>query len=184
RMTKVIKGEFEKLEDVKERSVSHEVDDDIGYNPSDVAFIEWLRGDDEVELADEESFNSDSEDDVADVFMIDTNIFDYETPLSLEDSELKEEALRNKAIEEGLIKEEDDDESFEEREELCEVHKLLVCNIRRFEMIKYSFGQDEEYVAIKEDEYDDLARTSEDACPTYQEIFRMMDEGWIITRVE
>ncbi|GJW68057.1 hypothetical protein Tco_0122481 [Tanacetum coccineum] len=28
-----------------------------------------------------------------------------------------------------------------------------------FEMIKYSFGQDEEYVAIKEDEYDDLART-------------------------
>ncbi|GJT15938.1 hypothetical protein Tco_0874644 [Tanacetum coccineum] len=71
-----------------------------------------------------------------------------------------------------------------EREELCEIHEFPVCNIRRFEMIKYSFGQDEEYVAIKEDEYDDLERTSEDACRAYQEIFRMMDEGWMITRVE
>ncbi|GKG46255.1 hypothetical protein Tco_0501101, partial [Tanacetum coccineum] len=37
-------------------------------------------------------------------------------------------------------------------------------------MIKYSFGQDEEYVAIKEDEYDDLGRTNDDACQAYQEI--------------
>ncbi|GJY48446.1 hypothetical protein Tco_0438402 [Tanacetum coccineum] len=44
-------------------------------------------------------------------------------------------------------------------------------------MIKYSFGQDEEYVAIKEDEYKDLTSTSKDACRAYQEIFRMMDEG-------
>ncbi|GKB28350.1 hypothetical protein Tco_0867751, partial [Tanacetum coccineum] len=29
---------------------------------------------------------------------------------------------------------------------------LLVCNVRRFEMIKYSFGDDEEYVAVKEDD--------------------------------
>ncbi|GJW66683.1 hypothetical protein Tco_0121107 [Tanacetum coccineum] len=41
----------------------------------------------------------------------------------------------------------------DERYELCgnETHELLVCNIRRFEMIKYSFEQDEEYVAVKED---------------------------------
>ncbi|GKE73632.1 hypothetical protein Tco_1535673 [Tanacetum coccineum] len=44
-------------------------------------------------------------------------------------------------------------------------------------MIKYSFGQDEEYVAIKEDEYKDLMSTRKDACRAYQEIFRMMDEG-------
>ncbi|GJR17862.1 hypothetical protein Tco_0966389 [Tanacetum coccineum] len=43
-----------------------------------------------------------------------------------------------------------------------------VCKIRRFEMIKYSFGQEEEYVAIKEYEYDDLTRTNEDACHAYQ----------------
>ncbi|GKA02414.1 hypothetical protein Tco_0675079 [Tanacetum coccineum] len=42
----------------------------------------------------------------------------------------------------------------------------------------------EEYVVVKEDEYDDLARTSDDACRAYQEIFRMMDEGWMVTRAE
>ncbi|GJW95282.1 hypothetical protein Tco_0174954 [Tanacetum coccineum] len=92
--------------------------------------------------------------------------------------ELKDEALRNKAIMKGSIKDGDDEE------ELCEVHEPSVCTIQRFEMIKYSFGQGEEYVAIKEDEYDDLARTSNNACRTYQEIFRMMDEGWMVTRAE
>ncbi|GKA41650.1 hypothetical protein Tco_0734310 [Tanacetum coccineum] len=43
-----------------------ETDDDVG-------------GDDEVELTDEES--SDDEDEIAEVFRIDTNIFDYETPI-------------------------------------------------------------------------------------------------------
>ncbi|GKF72579.1 hypothetical protein Tco_0208693, partial [Tanacetum coccineum] len=46
-------------------------------------------------------------------------------------------------------------------------------------MIKYSSGQDEEYVTVKEDEYEDLTSTSEDACRAYQEIFCMMDEGWM-----
>ncbi|GKE55713.1 hypothetical protein Tco_1494898 [Tanacetum coccineum] len=73
------------------------------------------------------------------------------------------------------------DHEVDERQEICsnETHELPVCTIRRFEMIKYSFGQDEEYVAVKEDEYKDLTSTSEDACRTYQEIFRMMDEGWM-----
>ncbi|GJV69192.1 VIER F-box protein 2 [Tanacetum coccineum] len=314
RMTKVIKGEFEKLEDLNdkdvlliggtslevfnkefnrmsgmdndlftykvevanipcdsnkdddsEQRVSHEADDDMGYDPSDI------RGDDGVELTDEEFY--DNEDEVAKVFRIDTNIFNFETPMckafkefnyllqidpdlltkdtggfktyeeykdywiyewnrdvpwvdekpwtdtgvwteptpvkhyckpfnyktgcsewptcswrndgfcnggnlpgayiirnslhyqdyewyeALKDSELKEDALRNKVIMEGLIDDDNDDES-------------------RFEMI-YSFEQDDEYVAVKEDEYDDLARTSDDACRAYQEIFRMMDEGWM-----
>ncbi|GKB70283.1 hypothetical protein Tco_0931695 [Tanacetum coccineum] len=43
----------------------------------------------------------------------------------------------------------------------------------------YSFGQDEEYVAVKGDEYEYLTSTSEDACRAYQEIFRMMDERWM-----
>ncbi|GJY21250.1 hypothetical protein Tco_0393816 [Tanacetum coccineum] len=58
---------------------------------------------------------------------------DYEWYEALENSELKDEALRNKAIMEGFIKDDDDESS-------------------------------EEYVAIKEDEYDDLARTSINAC--------------------
>nr|GEU91140.1 hypothetical protein [Tanacetum cinerariifolium] len=126
---------------------------------------------------------------------------DFEWYEALTDSELKEEALRNKAIMEGLINEDDessdegckswdnfkntnsdrDERNYEnkheedERHELCgdETHELPVCNIRRFEVIKYSFGDDEKYVAIKEDEYDDLMDTSKDACRPYQEIFCM-----------
>ncbi|GKB99884.1 hypothetical protein Tco_0986021 [Tanacetum coccineum] len=147
RMTKVIKGEFEKIKDVKVEDVSltcdtqleifnmevsrlsgmdndlftYEVevaniscnskmdddsedddDDDMGYDPSDVAFTEWLgsknfnykimdhytmkalwiywiRGDDEVELTDEEP--SDDMDEVAKVFRIDTNLFNFKTPI-------------------------------------------------------------------------------------------------------
>ncbi|GJU85361.1 putative reverse transcriptase domain-containing protein [Tanacetum coccineum] len=127
---------------------------------------------------------------------------------ALKDSELKDEALINKAIMEGLIDDESSNNGWrrwdgyeisyhdqEEREyenghedrEICKLfddHKLPVCNIRRFEMIKYSFGDDEEYVVVEEDEYDDLMNTSKDACRAYQEIFRMMDEGLMVTRNE
>ncbi|GJQ90935.1 hypothetical protein Tco_0002074 [Tanacetum coccineum] len=123
---------------------------------------------------------------------------DLEWYEALEDSELKDKALRNKAIMKGSISgekscndgwrrwesheityhdhDEIENETHDERQELCEAHELPVCNIRRFKMIKYSFGQDEEYVAVKEDEYDNLARTSNEACRAYQEIFRIMDE--------
>ncbi|GKD69021.1 hypothetical protein Tco_1323111 [Tanacetum coccineum] len=63
-------------------------------------------------------------------------------------------------------------------------HDVSICKIRRFEMIKYSFSEDEEYVAIKEHEYDDLTSTNEDSCHTYQEIFHRMDEAWMVTRAE
>ncbi|GKG54465.1 hypothetical protein Tco_0560120, partial [Tanacetum coccineum] len=77
----------------------------------------------------------------------------------------------------------------QEDEERCELfddttQELPVGTITRFEMIKYLFGQDEEYVAVKEDEYKDLMSTSKDTCRAYQEIFRMMDEGWMVTRAE
>ncbi|GJZ68982.1 hypothetical protein Tco_0632532 [Tanacetum coccineum] len=100
---------------------------------------------------------------------------------ALKDSELKDKALRNKAIMEGLIndnessnngwrrcddyeiaehdQEERDYENEHEDEEICELfddHELPVCIVRRFDMIKYLFEQDEEYVGIKEDEYEDL----------------------------
>ncbi|GJU46852.1 hypothetical protein Tco_1204118 [Tanacetum coccineum] len=143
---------------------------DTAYGSSDKT-----RGDDEVELTDEESF--DDEDDVAK---------DYEWYNALEDSELKDEALRNKAIMEGFIKDDDDKSRYEQKrrwntytnyddayeinhehnksEELCEVQELQVCNIRRYMMIKYSFNDDEEYVAVKEDEYDNLTVTRKEAC--------------------
>ncbi|GJS69681.1 MAK10-like protein [Tanacetum coccineum] len=224
-----------------------------------------FKGGDEIEVSDDESSDleeywSDKEE-TAKNFKIETDVFDYETPLclafnefnyllkvdpdlltkdimgwredgycnggnlpgayhignslhyqdlewyeALEDSELKDKALRKKAIMEGLISDDEscnyywrrwksheityhdhdeiENETHDERQELCEAHELPVCNIRRFKRIKYSFGQDEEYVAVKEDEYDDLARTTNEACRAYQEIFRMMDEGWMVARTE
>ncbi|GJW86100.1 hypothetical protein Tco_0159245 [Tanacetum coccineum] len=131
---------------------------------------------------------------------------------ALEDGKLKDEALKNKAIIIGMIDKDDEshnegwrrwdgyvntihdhkereNEEEHENEERCELfdnprQETPVCKIRRFEMIKYSFGQDEEYMAIKECKYDDLTITNEDACLAYQEIFRSMDEGWMVTRAE
>ncbi|GKD40781.1 hypothetical protein Tco_1260988 [Tanacetum coccineum] len=54
-------------------------DDDMGYDPSDVAFTEWLGGDDKVELTYEESSND--MDEVAKVFRINTNLFIFKTPI-------------------------------------------------------------------------------------------------------
>ncbi|GKE06948.1 hypothetical protein Tco_1398966 [Tanacetum coccineum] len=62
-----------------EQRVSHEADDDTGYDPSNVAFTEWLGEDDEVKLTDEKF--SDNEDEVAEVFRIDTNIFNFKTAM-------------------------------------------------------------------------------------------------------
>ncbi|GJV15783.1 hypothetical protein Tco_1361106 [Tanacetum coccineum] len=117
-------------DDDLEQQVSHEADDDTGYDLSDI------RGDDEAGLTNEEF--TDNEDEVAIVFR--------------------------------------EDES----------HEIMTVgvNMKRFKMIKYSFGQDKEYVAVKEDEYDDLAKTSDDACRAYRKIFRIMDEGWMVTRAE
>ncbi|GJS67228.1 hypothetical protein Tco_0681792 [Tanacetum coccineum] len=50
-------------------------------------------------------------------------------------------------------------------------HDLSVCHVRRFEMIKYSFDADDEYVAIKEHECFDHSRTNIDACQAYSESF-------------
>ncbi|GKA86949.1 hypothetical protein Tco_0808660 [Tanacetum coccineum] len=212
----------------------------------------WKLRSDEIEptndeTSDLEETNPDNEQEIGEIFKIETNLFDYETLLCEKfkefnyllkidpdvltkdivgfktydeykddwiykwnknvpwDSELKEEALRYKAIMEGLINEDvesnnegwkswddfeitngdhnewkyENEHEYDERYELCgnETHELPVCTARRFEMIKCSFRKNEEYVVVKEDEYKDLTSTSKDACQTYQEIFRMMDEG-------
>ncbi|GKF12190.1 hypothetical protein Tco_0050116, partial [Tanacetum coccineum] len=93
---------------------------------------------------------------------------------ALKDGKLKNKALINKAIMEGMIDDDDessnegwrswdefkdannnrdceDDHDDEEGHELFDdtPHELPVCNIRRFEMIKYSFRDDEECVDVK-----------------------------------
>nr|GEY17534.1 hypothetical protein [Tanacetum cinerariifolium] len=87
-------------------------------------------------------------------------------------------SINNNASNMSNVQDEDD----ERRKDTA--YNAPFCKIRRFEMIKYSFGQDEEYVSIKECEYNNLKKTNEDSCQAYQEIFHSLDEGWMVTRVE
>ncbi|GKE01437.1 hypothetical protein Tco_1389420, partial [Tanacetum coccineum] len=57
----------------------------------------------------------------------------------------------------------------------------LSINLWRFEMMKYSFDDDEEYITIKESEY---LNHSKDSLDAYQELLRHIDEGWVVTTPE
>ncbi|GJY96800.1 integrase, catalytic region, zinc finger, CCHC-type containing protein [Tanacetum coccineum] len=190
---------------VMDDDLEDETDDDVGYDPSDLAFIEWLRsknfnyktmdqytmkalwiywirGDDEVELTDEEY--SDDEDEIAknkDVPWVDekpwtdTGVWtelkpvkhtcepfnyktgcsewptyswkedgycnggnllvtyiienqlhyqDYEWYEALDDSELKKEALRNKAIMDGVIN--NDESAASSRENITYIQTMMM----------------------------------------------------------
>ncbi|GKD64318.1 hypothetical protein Tco_1306426, partial [Tanacetum coccineum] len=63
-----------------------------------------------------------------------------------------------------------------------EHHDPSTCRVRRFEMIKYSFDADDEYIAIKEHECFDHSKTNIDTYQAYRELFRIMDEGWLVTK--
>ncbi|GJT82750.1 hypothetical protein Tco_1407553 [Tanacetum coccineum] len=113
--------------------------DDTGYDPSDI------RGDDEVELTDEEF--SDSKDEVAEVFQIDTNLFDFEMPIwKMMDTVTGGNVPGNYIV--GNSPHYQDYKWYDE---------LMDCELKKQAL-------NEEYVAVKEDEYDDLARTNNDAC--------------------
>nr|GEU75354.1 hypothetical protein [Tanacetum cinerariifolium] len=77
----------------------------------------------------------------------------------------------------------EEEQKNSERCELINDREPSIFKIRRSEMINYSFGQEEEYVAIKKNDYDDLTRTNDDACHAYQENFRKMDEGFYISYI-
>nr|GEZ78752.1 hypothetical protein [Tanacetum cinerariifolium] len=99
-------------------------------------------------------------------------------------NDLMEESLKDKALEQKAIYEESWGEAKQSRKKDVKCLIIISGNIRIFEMVKYSFRDDEEYVTIKENEHDDLTNISEDACRAYQEIFRKLDEGWMVIRME
>ncbi|GJW07219.1 hypothetical protein Tco_1569642 [Tanacetum coccineum] len=49
--------------------------------------------------------------------------------------------------------------------------------VRRFEMMKYSFNDDEEYITIKESKH---LKHSKDSLNAYQELLRLIDDGWVV----
>ncbi|GJR29115.1 hypothetical protein Tco_1105347 [Tanacetum coccineum] len=55
--------------------------------------------------------------------------------------------------------------------------KPPTCKSEKFKVVKYSFGPAEEYVVIKEYEYDIWVRTEENVSQVYQDIFQKKDEG-------
>ncbi|GJW16988.1 hypothetical protein Tco_0024424 [Tanacetum coccineum] len=59
-------------------------------------------------------------------------------------------------------------------------YETSTCQIRKFEMMKYTFEADEEYVAIKE--LINHSETNVDARYAYLELFHKMDDGWLVTR--
>ncbi|GKA27982.1 hypothetical protein Tco_0714150, partial [Tanacetum coccineum] len=170
------KLQLEKYLEIKKQRDTYAREVDTEYNPSNLVFAEWLaskfynhlemdwytknalwvywmRGGDEAILSDEEvsdlkDKNNNDEHKIAKIFRIETNLFDYERPFIF--------GMNDNASSMSNVKE-------EQRNERCNLfdntaRDAPVCEIRRFEMIKYSFGQDEEYVAIKECEYNDLTR--------------------------
>ncbi|GJZ95535.1 hypothetical protein Tco_0667869 [Tanacetum coccineum] len=185
---------------------------DMDWYTKNALGVYWMRGDYEVVLSNKEVSDlkdeNNDEREIAKVFRIETNLLDYETPLCVKFNEfnylLKMDHIRgpyanfittsdpyldvnrifgrnSKASNNSDV----EDKQDQQNERRCDTaHNASVCKIIRFKMIKYSFGQDEEYVAIRECEYDNLTRTNEDAYRTYQEIFHSMDEGWVVTRAE
>ncbi|GJZ57627.1 hypothetical protein Tco_0613121 [Tanacetum coccineum] len=59
-----------------------------------------------------------------------------------------------------------------------ETPEQSVCKIRRFEMMKYSFSNNEEYITIKESDYLNNSKKGLDA---YRELLRLTNEGWVLT---
>nr|GEX08933.1 ribonuclease H-like domain-containing protein [Tanacetum cinerariifolium] len=90
-----------------------------------------------------EADEDDDPDDIAEIFKIEGNLFDFETPLNY--------GANNAS------------NTQDNQEYKKEHHDPSICNIRRFQMIKYSFDADDEYVAIKEHEHLDHSRTNIDA---------------------
>ncbi|GKA79228.1 hypothetical protein Tco_0785824 [Tanacetum coccineum] len=100
-----------------------------------------------------EAEESDDTDDIAKIFMIEGNLFDYETPL-----------WRTIIFTKNSV------------------YDPSTCRVRRFEMIKYSFDADDEYVVIKEHECSERSETNIVTCQAYRELFRIMDEGWLMMK--
>nr|GEV23364.1 hypothetical protein [Tanacetum cinerariifolium] len=108
-----------------------------------------------------EADEDDDLDDIAEIFKIGGNLFNFKTPLNY------------KANNVGNTQ--------DSQEHNKECHDPSICQVRRFDMMKYSFDADDEYVFIKEHEHSDHSRTKIDACQAYQELFCIMDEGWLVT---
>ncbi|GKA21216.1 hypothetical protein Tco_0701205 [Tanacetum coccineum] len=152
RMTKVIKGEFEKIKDVKVEDVSLSCDTSL------------------------EIFNME----VSRLSGMDNDLFTYKFEVA---------NIPCKSVMDDDLEDETDKDMGYDPSDVAFIEWLRSKKFNYKTMDPYTMkvlwiywirGDDEEYVAVKEDEYDDLIMTRRDACQAYQEIFRIMDEGWMV----
>ncbi|GJZ52308.1 hypothetical protein Tco_0606823 [Tanacetum coccineum] len=59
-----------------------------------------------------------------------------------------------------------------------------ICRVDKFEVIKYTIGGNEEFLAICTRECDSWARTVNGISSIYHDIFRKKDEGWTVHRTK
>ncbi|GJU06447.1 hypothetical protein Tco_1122877 [Tanacetum coccineum] len=59
-----------------------------------------------------------------------------------------------------------------------------MCKTKKFEVIKYSLGPNEEYIALKNYGYNTWRRSKDSLSHIYQEIFQRRGEGWTVTRMD
>ncbi|GJR87184.1 hypothetical protein Tco_0211195 [Tanacetum coccineum] len=69
-----------------------------------------------------------------------------------------------------------DNQGNEERKD-DPTHEPSVCKIKIFEMMKYSFNTDDEYIAIKESKYLNHSKNNLDA---YRVLLHIINEGWVV----
>ncbi|GKC29327.1 hypothetical protein Tco_1036621 [Tanacetum coccineum] len=62
--------------------------------------------------------------------------------------------------------------------------KGRMCKTEMFEVVKYSLGPNEYFIAIKSRGYNTWKRSKDSLSHIYQEIFRKQGEGWTVTRME
>nr|GEU43674.1 zf-BED domain-containing protein [Tanacetum cinerariifolium] len=216
-LIKSYKLQFKDYLEIKKQRDTYAQEVDMEYNPSNLVFVEWLtskfynhlemdwytknalwvykmRGDDEVVLcnnkvSDLKDENNDDEHEIVEIFMIKTNLFDYETPLCKAFDEFNYLLKVDTKLFTHDIKRTKTYEDYmnEWNNELDEPY-LKDKALKQKAVYEKSWGDatlsEEEYVVVKEYEYDDLTRTNKDACYAYQEIFHNMDEGWLVTSAE
>ncbi|GJS11949.1 hypothetical protein Tco_0368745 [Tanacetum coccineum] len=154
---------------------NEEMEADEGDDPDDIAKIFKIKGilfDNDTPLC--KAFN-----DFNYLLKIDTNLFTFDIQgiKTYEGHELNNNMAGD--LEEPWNYGTDNSSNIKENQEH---HDPSTCCVRRFEMIKYSFNADDEYVAIKEHECSDHSKTNIDACQAYRKLFRIMDEGWLVTK--
>ncbi|GJT35141.1 hypothetical protein Tco_0925560 [Tanacetum coccineum] len=147
-----------------------------------------------------EADKDDNLDDIGEIFKIKGNLFFFETPLCKSFNEfnylLKIDTLMQILTDSAMVENypgcifgrnygaNNARDTQDSQEHKKEHHDPSICQVRRFEMMKYSFDANDEYVTIKEHEHFDHSRTNIDACQAYRECFRIMDEGWLMTKAK